>query len=129
MNIKEVAQQAKEGDHLKVFVCGIPQNFKMQNRQILTMDGRHPVYMLDHYINDWQIIPAKKEPVSAREWRDRDAPHLPMEVCDLVWGPCEKNRDLLYAELVDLVSHTEYLHSDGLRAIHNEIDKIKEALG
>lgn len=50
--------------------------------------------------SDWQIIPAKKEMVSFKDWFFYFEPNVTRKNAEFIWQNSAENRDLLYADLM-----------------------------
>lgn len=108
--------------------------YMTEDRELKFEDGENITLHSDHFNLLGFIIPAKKEPVSFRNWHlhngriltDKDSPYSYAEES---WKASAENRDLLYADLMEAIrrgisakDESEYESiSDDIRAAYNNI--------
>jgi len=101
MDLKEAFKTAHEGD---LIYCESKETFKIEFQKEFINNFLIPgIYVLS---DNWQIIPDKKEPVSAQKFVEkykRQSSYNDWNDYDLirVFQASEENRDLLYEDLVD----------------------------
>lgn len=140
MNLKEVCEKASHKDLLECEIFGDKQEFILWFNQILTRDKRLPVFISDHFkTNTWQIIPAKKEPMTAGEsfyesYPGKSPKSLPNTFGGYVKGfkVAEENTHLLYVDLIKKIqswidSYQDRMPSQGIAVeLCKELKKIKQ---
>jgi sarcosine oxidase delta subunit len=119
MRLHEAIEKAENGEKVKRERW--EDYLYIQNNTVLRCGETHECWqpvLQDFTADDWQIIKAKKEPVSAEEWVENQraitstedaycsVAHL-KHWCSIAFRAGEANRDLIYAELMEMVK--EYL--------------------
>jgi hypothetical protein len=88
MNINQIPFSCKEGDVVCCDIANTRQFFVIKNNQLLTLDGRHPVYLLDHFKADYQIVPVDPKPEFSNTLKCVDCPDLNSEKTVLPCSGC-----------------------------------------
>lgn len=122
MEFNEAYNKAKDGDKV---VCGAFEIIKGERDRLIG---------LSVVLSDWQIIPAKKEPVTVNEawnskiWSKKED-LLYRGTFNDIWKASAENTHLLYADLMgNIESEREDLENDGFGKISEEFHKIRASL-
>ena len=109
MKMEKMVSDVRKGDQVTRADWGDDSLFEFDGKCYRDLENGVSLMSLNHEdmsADDWQIIPAKKEMVSADEYFKR-AGKEPGKWCadDIytAWQASEQNRDLLYADLLEAV--------------------------
>lgn len=71
MKIDQIPTTCKENDVVCCDIANKRQFFVVKNNQLLTMDGRHPCFILDHFVADYELVEAEPDVLTAEEWIEK----------------------------------------------------------
>ncbi len=120
MKIDQIPLSTKEGDVVSCVIANTEQFFIIKNNQLLTLDGRHPCFILDHFKADWKIIPAEPKVLTAEEIENKfEDGSTVMDIIEYARQNYRLERDLEFRPLIEVtekfISHANGFnyHCDG----------------